>query len=264
MKLGFIQNKPIFGEVDQNLDRIESLLSGEKADLVVLPELCAVGYQFVDAAEAHELAEPIPYGPTTQRVINWAKEMNGVIVAGLAELESDMVYNSAIIVNSKGVIGSYRKIHLFDKEKKVFSPGNGPLQVFDIGIAKLGVMICFDWRFPEACRTLALRGADIIAHPSNLVLPHCPQSMVTRCLENRVFAITADRVGEENRINGERLKFIGQSQLVDPNGNLLHRASEEEEKVWFTVINPNQARQKSINSVNNLFTDRRTDLYELN
>tara|TARA_B100000686_G_scaffold349455_1_gene442881 strand:- start:3889 stop:4683 length:795 start_codon:yes stop_codon:yes gene_type:complete len=264
MKLGFIQNKPIFGEVDRNLDRIESLLSGEKADLAVLPELFAVGYQFVDTAEAREFAEPIPCGPTTQRIIRWAKEMNGVIVAGLVELEGSMIYNSAVIVNSEGVIGSYRKVHLFDVEKKVFSPGNGPLQVFDIGIARLGVMICFDWRFPEICRTLAVKGADIIAHPSNLILPHCPQSMITRCLENRVFAVTADRVGEENRINGERLKFIGQSQLVDPDGNLLHRASKEEEKAWFTEIDQNQARQKSINSVNNLFADRRTDLYELN
>ena len=75
--------------------------------------------------------------------------------------------------------------------------------MFNLDGVKVGVMICFDWRFPETARSLALKGAEIIAHPSNLVLPHCPQAMITRCLENRIFAITADRVGEEERIPGE-------------------------------------------------------------
>ena len=133
--------------------------------------------------------------------------------------------------------------------------------MFDLDGVKVGVMICFDWRFPETARSLALKGAEIIAHPSNLVLPHCPQAMITRCLENRIFAITADRVGEEERIPGEKLNFIGQSQVVDPDGNILVRASETEEEVHIVDIDLKKARDKYLNSQNEIFKDRRTDLY---
>ena len=122
-------------------------------------------------------------------------------------------------------------------------------------------MICFDWRFPEIVRSLALNGAEIIAHPSNLVLPHCPQAMITRCLENRVYAITANRVGNENRIPNETLHFIGQSQVVDPDGNILIRASEIEEEVQIVEVDLGKARDKFINSKNDIFKDRRPDLY---
>ena len=122
-------------------------------------------------------------------------------------------------------------------------------------------MICFDWRFPETARTLALLGADLIAHPSNLVLTHCPQAMITRCLENRVFAITADRVGTEDRLEGETLNFMGQSQVVDPNGNILIRASILDEAVHVVHLDLNLARNKALNSRNHIFNDRRIDLY---
>ncbi len=122
-------------------------------------------------------------------------------------------------------------------------------------------MICFDWRFPESARTLALAGADVVAHPSNLVLPHCPQAMITRCLENRVFAVTADRVGTEERIPGSPLRFIGQSQVVDPDGNILIRASETDEEIQIVDIDIEKARNKSINAYNDLFKDRRNDIY---
>ena len=122
-------------------------------------------------------------------------------------------------------------------------------------------MICFDWRFPETARSLALQGAEIIAHPSNLVLPHCPQAMITRCLENRVFAITADRVGDESRVPKEFLQFIGQSQVVDPDGKILVRASETEEEVCIVEIDLEKAREKFLNPKNDIFKDRRPDLY---
>jgi Predicted amidohydrolase len=112
-------------------------------------------------------------------------------------------------------------------EKNCFEKGDLPLKVFNIGSARVGVMICFDWRFPETARTLALSGADLIAHPSNLVLPHCPQSIITRCLENRIFIVTANRVGTEKRTPNNSLNFIGQSQVVDPDGNILCRASKK-------------------------------------
>jgi predicted amidohydrolase len=259
MRVGFVQNHPVFGNVQDNLSKIEKLLEGHSAELFVLPELFATGYQFKDMNESRNLAEQIPGGITTTALTTIAKKTNTYIIAGLAEVDEGQVYNSAVVTGPDGYIGKYRKIHLFDTEKACFQKGNLPLKVFDIAGAKVGVMICFDWRFPETARTLALMGADLIAHPSNLVLPHCPQAMITRCLENRVFAITADRVGIEDRMGS--LNFIGQSQVVDPDGNILVRASETEEEVQVVEINLEKARDKFLTSQNHIFKDRRTDLY---
>ncbi|OGW16339.1 MAG: acyltransferase, partial [Nitrospinae bacterium RIFCSPLOWO2_12_FULL_47_7] len=184
-----------------------------------------------------------------------------VLVAGIAERDGGEVYNSALIVSPAGYIGKYRKAHLFDAEINIFRQGNLPFPVFDTNGFRVGIMICFDWRFPETARTLALQGADIVAHPSNLVLPHCPQAMITRCLENRVFAITSDRVGREER--GHPLAFIGQSQVVNPDGQVLCRASIDKEEVGIIEIDISQARNKKINEENDLFSGRRSDLYRL-
>ncbi|MBT3923844.1 MAG: acyltransferase [Nitrospina sp.] len=259
MRVGFVQNNPVFGSVLENLDEVEALLEGHSADLFVLPELFATGYQFKDLEESRNLAELVPGGVTTSALTALAKKIDAYIIAGLAEIDQDKVYNSAVITGPNGYIGKYRKIHLFDTEKACFHQGNLPLQVFDIADAKVGVMICFDWRFPETARTLALMGADLIAHPSNLVLSHCPQAMITRCLENRVFAVTADRVGIEDRV--EPLKFIGQSQVVDPDGNVLIRASKTEVEVHVVEIDLEKAREKFLTSKNHIFKDRREDFY---
>ena len=264
MRVGFVQNNPVFANIQENLNRVEKLLAGQSADLFVLPELFATGYQFKDQEESRSLAELVPKGVTTSMLTAIAKKTNTFIIAGLVETEGDQVYNSAVVTGPEGYIGKYRKLHLFGTEKGCFQQGNLPLQVFDIAGAKVGVMICFDWRFPETARTLALMGADLIAHPSNLVLTHCPQAMITRCLENRVFAITADRVGAENRLEGEEpLNFIGQSQVVDPNGNILIRASMTDEEVHVVQLDLNLARNKSLNSRNHIFNDRRIDHYKL-
>ena len=261
MKIGFVQNKPAFGEVQEIIDHIEKLLYGHNADLFVLPELFATGYQFKNREETLSLAEQIPEGITTRLLIDISRKKNASIIAGLVESEKSKLYNSAVVVGPEGYIGKYRKIHLFDTEKSCFDSGNLPLRTFDIASAKVGVMICFDWRFPETARRLALIGAEIIAHPSNLVLAHCPQAMITRCLENHVFAVTADRVGAENRITGETLKFIGKSQIIDPSGNILVRASETEEEIQVVEIDLQKARNKQLTANNHIFQDRREGFY---
>jgi len=261
MIVGFVQNEPRFGEVKENLTRLEALLANIRADLLVLPELFNTGYQFKSREEALALAEPLEGGATFDWLTRAAKRCGGALVAGVAERDGDKVYNSAVLVNAEGLLGRYRKAHLFDDEKRVFDAGDLPLAVFDTGLARVGIMICFDWRFPETARTLALKGADIIAHPSNLVLKHCPDAMITRCLENRVFAITADRVGEEARLPGQGHRFIGQSQIVDPDGEVLYRASRDREEVKVLDIDLARAREKRINANNDLFQDRREDLY---
>jgi predicted amidohydrolase len=211
--------------------------------------------------EARQFAEPVPDGQTTEFLLSLAKKFNAYFIAGLVEIENDRIYNSSVIVGPEDFIGRYRKIHLFDTEKSFFDTGTDAPPVFDLNGAKVGVMICFDWRFPETARSLALKGAEIIAHPSNLVLAHCPQAMITRCLENRVYAITADRVGDESRVPDETLHFIGQSQVVDPDGNILVRASETEEEVHIVDIDLEKSRNKFLNSKNDIFKDRRPTLY---
>jgi predicted amidohydrolase len=122
------------------------------------------------------------------------------------------------------------------------------------------MMICFDWLFPESARSLALKGAQLIAHPANLVLPYCPDALVTRCLENHVFTATADRVGSEQR-GGVSLSFIGSSEIVDQNGNVLLRLSQTEEQIASADIDLSQASNKRINERNDVLADRRPDQY---
>jgi predicted amidohydrolase len=263
MKVGYYQFDPVFGDVARNLDKVANKLSSVRCDLMVLPELFASGYQFVSKDEVAALAEPVPDGATTTRLCEVARERSMHIVAGLPERDGHRCYNSAVVVGPEGVIGCYRKTHLFFEETQFFTPGDSGFQVWDIGAATIGVMVCFDWFYPESARALALNGADIICHPSNLVLPHCPEAMVTRCLENHVFSITANRTGSERRGGKKKLTFIGRSEVVTPRGKILQRAPSNREKLAVVEIDPKEARDKSLNPYNDLLLDRRTALYRV-
>jgi predicted amidohydrolase len=263
VRVGFYQFDPQFGDVAANLDAVTAKLEQADADLIVLPELFASGYQFVSQEEAQRLAEPVPDGGTVRRLSELAKRRKMHLVAGLPERSGARCYNSAVVVGPCGFLGCYRKTHLFYEETQFFSPGDSGFHVWDIGPAKIGVMICFDWYYPEAARTLALQGADILCHPSNLVLPNCPDSMPVRCLENRVFAVTCNRIGSEARGGKDRLTYIGQSEIVTPKGVIRHRASRDGEELTILDVDPAEARDKALNRYNDLFGDRRTSLYKL-
>jgi len=256
VRVGYYQNNPKFGKISENLDRISAKLDETEADLIVLPELCASGYQFISQEEARALSEPVPDGPTTKRLIDLAKRRQLVIVAGLPELAGSACYNSAVAVGPQGFIGCYRKMHLFFEETLFFTPGDTGFHVWDIGPAKIGMMVCFDWYYPEAARTLALKGADILCHPSNLVLPNCPDSMPVLCLENRVFAVTCNRIGNEARGGKDQLTYIGNSEVVTPKGVILHRAPRDQEELCVVEIDPTEARNKAVTPYNDLLRDR--------
>jgi predicted amidohydrolase len=258
MRAGYLQFNPRFGEKDVNLDRVAGFLEGTKADLIVLPELFATGYIFESREELLGLAEP-PGGRTFEVLAGLSRKIGSTIVAGIAELDGDRCFNSCFAFSAGSVIGGYRKVHLFDREKDLFAPGDRGFTVLEVNRVRLGLMICFDWIFPESARILALMGSQIICHPANLVLPHCPQAMITRCLENRVFAVTADRIGEESRA-GLEMKFIGTSQIVGPGGEVLIRAGEEE-VVRIIDIDPSLADNKMITPANNVLADRRPEFY---
>ncbi|MDP2208065.1 MAG: nitrilase-related carbon-nitrogen hydrolase, partial [Bacteroidota bacterium] len=187
MKIAVVQTNPTFGEVRKNIDEAVELMSGISADFFVLPELFNTGYNFTSKEELEQLAEPIE-GTTSTILKAFAHQRQCYIVYGFAESDDDVFYNSSALVGPTGLIGIYRKVHLYYRENIFFKRGNLGFPVFNTEFGKIGMMICFDWLFPEAARTLALKGAQLIAHPSNLVLPHCPDAMVTRCLENKVFS----------------------------------------------------------------------------
>src|SRR5262249_55396179 len=148
------------------------------------------------------------------------------IAYGFAESDGARLYNAALLVGPQGIVGSYRKLHLFMREKELFDAGETAPPVLHVSDVGVGLMICFDWVFPEVARTLALRGAQILAHPSNLVMPWCQAAMLTRSLENRVFSITANRTGSEPKPDGSTTTFTGRSQVVSPRGELLLRAPQ--------------------------------------
>jgi predicted amidohydrolase len=258
MKIGFVQFNPIFGEKNSNCNTVKRLLRRVSADLIVLPELFNTGYTFVNKAEVTMLAETKD-GKTADFMLSLAREKDCCFAYGFAEKYRDSLYNSMSFVSPDGLLHTYRKVQLFEEEKHWFHPGKDGFNVFEYGGVTFGLLICFDWIFPETMRTLALKGAQIILHAANLVMPFCPDAMVTRAIENRVFIVTADRIGEEKR-NSKAYRFVGKSQIVSARGEILIRV-EDEECVKVVDVDPILALDKKVNEYNDLFADRREDLY---
>lgn len=260
MKIGYIQNSPFFGEKGKNFNQVRKLIGDTKADLIVLPELFATGYTFTSKEEVKNFAET-----SDEETANFLKEIStktgAVIVAGFIEKDGGKNYNSSIMVYKNKAIDTYRKIHLFNKEKLWFTPGNKKLQAYNVNGMKIGIMVCFDWMFPEVSRTLALSGAQIIAHPSNLVMPYCQQAMATRCLENRVFAVTANRIGNEKR-GEDNFTFTGGSQITSFDGKIISSAPKDKISVDVVEIDITEANNKMINEYNDVLKDRRKEFYK--
>lgn len=266
VRVGFVQTRPRFGKLERNLDGAgRRVADAPDFDLLVLPELFSTGYLFRDRAEALASAEDLD-GPTLSALREWASARGGAIVAGFAERAGERVYNSAALVEPDGRTRVYRKIHLFDREPLVFEAGDRPFDAWDVttprGRWRVGVMVCFDWVYPEATRSLALRGADIVLHPSNLVLPHCQEAMKTRCLENRVWAVTANRTGGDDR-GDLRVEFTGTSQIVGPRGEVVVRANAGSECTEVREVDVAAARDKRITEHNDVLAGRRPETYSL-
>jgi predicted amidohydrolase len=262
LKIAAVQTSPVFGEVRANIDTALGLVP-EGMDLVVLPELFSTGYQFRDREELDRYAEDLKGDPTPgsalARLTETAAESGAVFVAGLVERADDRFYNSSVLVRPDGSRELYRKVHLFMDEKSLFEPGDLGFPVFEACGTTVGMMICFDWIFPEAARSLALAGAEILCHPSNLLLPWCQAAMVTRCQENMVHAVTANRVGTEHR-TAQSLTFSGRSQVVSPLGERLAGLDAEETGAAAAEIGIVE-KDKRFTPRNDLWDDRRPEAY---
>lgn len=261
--IGFAQYHIRFGEYDRNVDTITRLAAkASDADLLVFPELGLTGYEFLDRGEVERYAEPFDAGPTSELLRRLAKKHQTTLVLGYPEYTTKGCFNSAMIAQPDGVLTNYRKLHLFSRETELFKPGDAEPPVVETPAGRVGLMICFDWFFPETARILALKGAQIIVHPSNLVLDYCQRAMYCRCVENAVFIVTANRIGTENRA-GRSLTFTGASQILDVEGATLAAASADEESVQVVDIDPGRADEKGITEYNDRLRDRRVELYGL-
>jgi N-carbamoylputrescine amidase len=269
LQVSCIQFEPVIGDVAGNLARSCALIREAAASgtrLIVLPELANTGYVFETLEEVRGLAEPAPDGPSARTWCALAQELGTHIVAGVAERDGDILYNSALITGPDGYIGTYRKAHLWDRENLFFAKGNLGFPVFDTALGKIGVAICYDGWFPETFRLLALQGAEIVCVPTNWVpMPDQPvgEAAMANVLHraaahsNGIFIACADRVGVER---GQ--PFEGQSLIVGPRGwALAGPASRDKPETVTALVDLAAAGRKDLNAFNSLLRDRRADVY---
>lgn len=231
LKVAAIQMKCILGDKEANFQKAETLILEavqKGAKIVVVPELFNTGYR-VEEKDV-ELAEAIP-GKTTEWFCQLAHEHQIYLVGAILEksIVNGNVYDTAVAVGPEGLVGSYRKIHLWDAENTRFTKGE-EYPVFDLGFARLGMQICYEVGFPEAARILALKGADIIVYPSAFGegrLYAWDIATRARALENGLFVIAANLTGTEK---GETT-FGGRSRIVNPQGTVLAEAAEEDDVI---------------------------------
>ena len=238
------------------------------ADIVVVPELAVPWYS--TRREALEpLAETLD-GPTVTAWQRQAARHGGLVVGGFCERSGDAVYNTAVAVGADGVIAHYRKLHLFDVEKHCFAPGDAGLTVADTAYGRIGLCICYDLRFVEVVRVLALRGADLICVPTAWIrgfdrrqyaegelIPHAEGALVQANL-SQVFIACASQVG-----TGDGAEFLGSSVLADPYGRIaagpLSTVREQLEVADVDLAEAKRAQARS--ELIRPRADRRTDVY---
>lgn len=262
MKIAVVQFCPILFETEKNVEKIIDFINKIEAEIILFPELATSGYFFISRDELSKVAIS-SNSEILSNFQNISTDQNKIVCFGFPEKQKDKYYNSAILLfPDKNKSKIYRKTHLFYKESLIFEPGDTGFWVVEEPIfnIRIGVMICYDWRFPEASRTLALKGADLILCPSNLVTEVWHKVMPIRAFENKVYLAVANRTGLEER-NNEKLLFKGESAIYSYNGETLTKADAETEVVLYTTIYPEKTRNKSFNEYNDIFQDRRPNLY---
>lgn len=264
MKISTYQFTPFYGSVQRNLEIILNKSNEIQSDLIAFPELALSGYNFINKDQTGIMADECLRLRAYEKISRTAQKRNRIIIYGFPEkVSDDEIYNSAQICFPKPELDFiYRKTHLFYKERFAFNEGNSGFKViyypdFDL---HLGVMICYDWRFPESARTLAMNGADLIVCPANLVTDLWTKVMPARAIENKIYFAVANRTGAENA-NGENLKFKGLSAIYDFNGNELAAASADKDEILTAEIDSKLTRDKSFNPINDIFKDRRPEYY---
>lgn len=268
MRVAVIQLNPTLGDTARNLQAIEEAMAraaSAGARLAVFPECAVTGYVYESLSEALAVAEPIP-GPSTDRLVAAARRHDLHAVAGTLERAGDRCYNTAVLIGPDGIVGRYRKAHTLCLGVDRFTtPGDTPFAVHEVLGIRLGILICYDLRFPEAARSLALAGAQLIALPTNWPVTSFIQPDIftrTRAAENRVFLLAANRVGEERGTI-----FLGRSQIVGPAGDVRAEADSASDDMLVLDLDPGEADIKKMvlrpgEHEFDFFADRRPELYD--
>jgi len=273
LSIGLVQLECAPLDVAENAVRTAAALrsaAGQGASLVVLPELAATGYVLEPAELAARAESTDSPGPVLG---TWAREARALaitVVGGFVERAGDRLYNSVAVFGPDGdLAGVYRKLHLFGREREVFAPGDLGLPVVEVGGLRLGALVCYDLRFPETVRILALRDADVIAVPTAWVagfdaaVPEGPRiGQVDAALVhgnlNSVFLACADQVGAAGGFT-----FLGRSLLVDPYGRAVVGPLDPKEPavvvVSIDLADARAARHRGPGI--SPLEDRRTDVY---
>lgn len=269
VRAAVVQFDPQLAEPDRNVATIEATiaqLGTEGVNLAVFPECAVTGYVYGSLDEALGVAEPIP-GARSDRLAAAADRHGVYAVVGTLERAGDRCFNSAILVGPGGLLATYRKTHTLCLGVDRFTtPGDIPYQVHDLPFGRIGILICYDLRFPEPARVLALQGAQAILLPTNWPETSFIQADVftrSRAAENRIFILAANRIGEERDA-----RFLGRSQMVAPDGNVIVEASRREPATLIRELDLDLADTKNVvlrpgEHEYDAFADRRPDLYGL-
>jgi predicted amidohydrolase len=260
LTIAIAQTHPTFLDTFANYEDAFELIESVHADIYLFPELFLSGYTFSTQDEVESIALP-QHNRYFDGFKKLSEERHIGICGGYAEATDTAFFNSSFFIADGRLISNYRKTHLFYRETQFFTPGDSGFSVFEYKGARLGMMVCFDWIYPEVARSLALLGAQIILHPSNLVLPYCQRSMYARAVENRVYIATANRVGRESNTLGDDLTFTGGSQIVGPGGTYILTFGETERAVKTVSVDPTAADEKALNQFNTLLADIRPEMY---
>jgi predicted amidohydrolase len=250
-----------------NLNRMAELLTSAAeggARLVIFPEAAFSGYGFDSPAEADPWSEVVP-GPSLESLLPTLRRTGCHAIWGTLERDGDALFNTAVLAGPDGYVGHYRKQHLpFLGMDRFTRNGGEPSPVFDLGYLRVAMLICYDLTFPEATRSAALDGADLIALPTNWppgAETTAAHVVPARAIENNVYVAAVNRVGSERGF-----PFIGRSSICDPFGRFLAEQPEPLETILFAEIDPEFARRKRIvrvpdKHIIDRFADRRPELY---
>lgn len=240
------------------LERASEQAAQDGADLLILPELWLSGYNVGSAVT--RLAQDAD-GPAAQQVGRIAERHRLAVLYGYPERDGSSLFNAARFIDASGApIANMRKAHLYGvEERRLFSPGDTGFVVVDYCGLRIGILICYDIEFPEAARTLALCGVDLIAVPTALFHPYHFVAMhvvPVRAWENQTFVAYANRCGQEGS-----LSYVGCSSIYAPDGNSLASAAENMAMITADIEPETYWDRTSID--NTYICDRRVDLYSL-
>lgn len=269
VRIALVQMSSVVGDPAANVDRAAALLdeAAGTADIACLPELFSTGYDLDALGDSlFDLAEPVPAGPgdpagpTVVRLRDLAASLNTAIIAGIAERDAavtGLLYDSVVLVDRRGgVVGRYRKTHLYPAEHRFFRAGD-ELPVFDIDGLRTGIAICFEHAFPPIFSTLALAGAQIIFNPSAVPVgfDHL-QDLRTRARaqDNQLFVAAVNRVGAEGGVI-----YCGGSQVADPRGDVVVRAPVDRPAVEVAELDLSAIRHQRLQEP--ILRTLRPDLY---